>query len=209
LEKESEIQLARDLMAGKPEAFDRFVEHFRTKVFQYSWLMCGHREDAEEVSQDTLLKVFENFDQLREPERVRSWVLRIAKNFCLMKRRRSQFAPTPRQELSLDDYIPALDGDGGQVKLQIADWSILPEDRVLRAELRQVLDRAIAALPDTYRSVVVLRDVEELSSEEAAQVLDVSIDVIKTRLHRARLAIRQELDAYLRTVEGSARATRN
>jgi RNA polymerase sigma-70 factor (ECF subfamily) len=209
LEKESEIQLARDLMAGKPEAFDRFVEHFRTKVFQYSWLMCGHREDAEEVSQDTLLKVFENFDQLREPERVRSWVLRIAKNFCLMKRRRSQFAPTPRQELSLDDYIPALDGDGGQVKLQIADWSILPEDRVLRAELRQVLDRAIAALPDTYRSVVVLRDVEELSTEEAAQVLDVSIDVIKTRLHRARLAIRQELDAYLRTVEGSARATRN
>ena len=209
MEKESEIQLARDLMAGKPEAFDRFVEHFRTKVFQYSWLMCGHREDAEEVSQDTLLKVFENFDQLREPERVRSWVLRIAKNFCLMKRRRSQFAPTPRQELSLDDYIPALDGDGGQVKLQIADWSILPEDRVLRAELRQVLDRAIAALPDTYRSVVVLRDVEELSSEEAAQVLDVSIDVIKTRLHRARLAIRQELDAYLRTVEGSARATRN
>ncbi len=209
MEKESEIQLARDLMAGKPEAFDRFVEHFRTKVFQYSWLMCGHREDAEEVSQDTLLKVFENFDQLREPERVRSWVLRIAKNFCLMKRRRSQFAPTPRQELSLDDYIPALDGDGGQVKLQIADWSILPEDRVLRAELRQVLDRAIAALPDTYRSVVVLRDVEELSTEEAAQVLDVSIDVIKTRLHRARLAIRQELDAYLRTVEGSARATRN
>ncbi len=209
MEKESEIQLARDLMAGKPEAFDRFVEHFRTKVFQYSWLMCGHREDAEEVSQDTLLKVFENFDQLREPERVRSWVLRIAKNFCLMKRRRSQFAPTPRQELSLDDYIPALDGDGGQVKLQIADWSVLPEDRVLRAELRQVLDRAIAALPDTYRSVVVLRDVEELSTEEAAQVLDVSIDVIKTRLHRARLAIRQELDAYLRTVEGSARATRN
>jgi RNA polymerase sigma-70 factor, ECF subfamily len=91
LEKENEIQLARDLMAGKPEAFDRFVEHFRTKIFQYSWLMCGHREDAEEVSQDTLLRVFENFGQLREPERVRSWVLRIAKNFCLMKRRRSQY----------------------------------------------------------------------------------------------------------------------
>jgi len=206
LERETEVQLARDLMAGRPEAFDRFVQHFRTKVFQYSWLMCGHREDAEEVSQDTLLKVFENFDQLREPERVRAWVLRIAKNFCLMKRRRSQFAP--KQELSLDDFVPALDDDGGRLKLQIADWSALPDDKLLRAELRRVLDDAIAGLPDTYRVVILLRDVEELTTEEAAQVLDLSVDAIKTRLHRARLAIRQELDAYLRTKEGSAIATR-
>jgi RNA polymerase sigma-70 factor (ECF subfamily) len=207
LEKEVEIQLARDLMAGQPEAFDRFVEHFRAKIFQYSWLMCGQREDAEEVSQETLLRVFENFNQLRQPERVRAWVLRIAKNFCLMKRRRSQFAPT--QELSLDQYMPALDRDGGHIKLQIADWSSLPEDRMLRAELRRVLDQAIAALPDTYRSVVLLRDVEDLSTDETAQVLDLSVDVIKTRLHRARLAIRQELDRYLKTKEGSAHASRN
>ena len=207
MEKEVEIQLARDLMAGQPEAFDRFVEHFRAKIFQYSWLMCGQREDAEEVSQETLLKVFENFNQLRQPERVRSWVLRIAKNFCLMKRRRSQFAPT--QELSLDEYMPALDRDGGHVKLQIADWSSLPEDRMLRAELRRVLGQAIAALPDTYRSVILLRDVEDLSTDETAQVLDLSVDVIKTRLHRARLAIRQELDRYLKTKEGSAHASRN
>lgn len=207
MEKEAEIQLARDLMAGQPEAFDRFVEHFRAKIFQYSWLMCGHREDAEEVSQETLLRVFENFNQLRQPERVRAWVLRIAKNFCLMKRRRSQFAPT--QELSLDEYMPALDRDGGHVKLQIADWSSLPEDRMLRAELRRILDQAIARLPDTYRSVILLRDVEDLSTEETAQVLDLSVDVIKTRLHRARLAIRQEVDRYLKTKEGSARASRN
>jgi RNA polymerase sigma-70 factor (ECF subfamily) len=194
-------------MAGQPEAFDRFVEHFRAKIFQYSWLMCGQREDAEEVSQETLLKVFENFNQLRQPERVRAWVLRIAKNFCLMKRRRSQFAPT--QELSLDEYMPALDRDGGHVKLQIADWSSQPEDRMLRAELRRVLGQAIAALPDTYRSVVLLRDVEDLSTDETAQVLDLSVDVIKTRLHRARLAIRQELDRYLKTKEGSAHASRN
>jgi len=207
LEKETEVQLARDLMAGQPEAFDRFVEHFRAKIFQYSWLMCGHREDAEEVSQETLLKVFENFGQLRQPERVRSWVLRIAKNFCLMKRRRSQFAPN--RELSLDDYMPALDRDGGHVKLQIADWSSLPEDGMLRAELRHVLDEAIAALPDTYRSVVLLRDVEELSTEETAHVLDLRVDVVKTRLHRARLTIRQELDRYLNTRAVSAHAPRN
>ena len=207
MEKATEVQLARDLIAGKPEAFDRFVEHFRSKIFQYSWLMCGHREDAEEVSQDTLLKVFENFDQLREPEHVRSWVLRIAKNFCLMKRRRSQYAPT--QELSLDDYLPALDRNGDQLKLQIADWSSLPEDKVLRAELRRVLDGAIGELPDIYRVVILLRDVEELSTEETAQVLDLTSDAVKTRLHRARLAIRQKLDAYLKTLEGSGDGTRN
>jgi RNA polymerase sigma-70 factor (ECF subfamily) len=197
LDKQSEIDLARDLLAGRPEAFDRFVEHFRAKIFQYSWLTCGHREDAEEVAQETLLKVFENFDQLREPERVRPWVFRIAKNACLMKRRRSVFAPA--QELSLDEFVPAMEHDGGHLQLQIADWSGLPEDQVLRAELRGVLDRAIAELPDLYRSVILLRDIEELTTEEAAQVLDISTDTVKTRLHRARLAVRDKLDRYLQS----------
>jgi RNA polymerase sigma-70 factor, ECF subfamily len=206
VDKETEAQLARELMAGQPEAFDRFVEYFRARIFQYSWLMCGHREDAEEVAQDTLMKVFENFDQLREPQRVRSWVLRIAKNLCLMKRRRSQFAPA--QELSLDDYMPALEANGGLHRLEIADWSSLPEDRVLQGELRQVLDQAIAGLPEIYRGVLLLRDVEGLSTEETAGVLEVNTDTVKTRLHRGRLAIRQKLDAYLASVKGPAYATR-
>jgi len=126
LERETEVELARKLIAGEPEAFDRFVEHFRTKIFHYSWLMCGQREDAEEVAQETLLKVFENFEDLREPERVRPWVFRIAKNVCLMKRRKSVFAPS--RELSLDDFIPAIDREGGHARLQIADWSKLPDN---------------------------------------------------------------------------------
>ena len=196
MERENEIELARELLAGNPAAFDRFVGHFRSKIFQYSWLMCGHREDAEEVAQETLLKVFENFDQLREPERVRSWVFRIARNACLMKRRKSVYAP--RQELSLDEFLPAMHHDGDQVKIEIADWSGLPDAQVLRTELRGVLSQAIAELPDTYRPVLLLRDVEELSTEETAQVLDLSTDVVKTRLHRARLALRRKLDGYLR-----------
>jgi RNA polymerase sigma-70 factor (ECF subfamily) len=197
LERETEVELARKLIAGEPEAFDRFVEHFRTKIFHYSWLMCGQREDAEEVAQETLLKVFENFEDLREPERVRPWVFRIAKNACLMKRRKSVFAPS--QELSLDDFIPAMDHEGSHAKLQIADWSRLPDRQVLQLELKQVLDRAIGALPVNYRSVILLRDVEELSTAETAQILDLTEDVVKTRLHRARLAVRQTLDEYLRT----------
>ncbi len=115
MERDTEVALARQLIAGEPEAFDRFVEHFRAKIFHYSWLMCGQREDAEEVAQETLLKVFESFDHLREPERVRPWVFRIAKNACLMKRRKSVFAPS--QELSLDEFLPAMDHEGGHLKI--------------------------------------------------------------------------------------------
>jgi RNA polymerase sigma-70 factor (ECF subfamily) len=196
LDRQAEVALARELMTGSEGAFDRFVESFRARVFQYSLMMCGHREDAEEVAQDTLFKVFENFDQLREPERIRPWVFRIAKNACLMKRRKSVFAPT--QELSLDELMPAGDHHSGERRIEIADWSALPVDQVLRSELKQVMTDAIQELPEIYRSVVLLRDMEELSTEETAEILEVSADVVKTRLHRARLSIRQKLDAYLR-----------
>lgn len=195
--RELEVELARKLMAGEPEAFDRFVETFRAKVFQYSLLVCGHHEDAEEVAQDALLKVFEKLDQLREPERIRPWVFRIARNACLMKRRKSVFAPA--QELSLDELMPQPGDNGGHRKLEIADWSALPEDQALRTELQRVVRQAISELPEIYKTVLLLRDIEGLSTSEAAEVLDVSEEVVKTRLHRARLAVRQRLDWYLRS----------
>ena len=184
-------------MAGDANAFDCFVEHFRAKIFHYSWLMCGQREDAEDVAQETLLRVFESFDQLREPAQVRPWVFRIARNACLMKRRKSVFAPS--QELSLDDFMPGFDQQGGHAKLQIADWSGLPDRQVLQSEMKRVLEQAISGLPESYKSVILMRDVEELSTLETAQVLDLTEDAVKTRLHRARLAVRQKLDEYLRT----------
>jgi RNA polymerase sigma-70 factor (ECF subfamily) len=190
-------------MAGGQGAFDRFVEVFHSKIFQYLLLMCGQREDAEEVAQDTLFKVFENIDQLRDPERVRPWVFRIARNACYMRRRKSVFAPT--QELSLDDLLPHSEQEGGHRKLEIADWSALPDDQVLRAELRDVIHQAIQELPEIYRAVILLRDVEELNTDEAAQVLDVTPESVKTRLHRARLAVRQKLDKYLRNVQGGVK----
>jgi RNA polymerase sigma-70 factor, ECF subfamily len=207
LERDTESKLARQLIAGETGAFDRFVEYFRPKIFQYSWLMCGHREDAEEVAQETLLKVFESGDQLREPEKIRSWVFRIAKNACLMKRRKSIFAPA--KEFSLDEFLPSKHQDGGQVRMEIADWSALPEGEALQSEMRELLEKAIRELPEVYRSVILLRDIEELSTQETAQILDVSDDVVKTRLHRARLAIRQILDAYLRANEVEAGGKRH
>jgi RNA polymerase sigma-70 factor (ECF subfamily) len=186
LDLQAEANLARSLAAGEPDAFDRFVEHFRSKVFRYSWLMCGQPEDAEEVAQETLLKVFASIDQLREPERVRAWVFRIARNACLMQRRKSVFAPA--QEFSLDELPVA--GD-------VPDRAEPPDRALLEGELRAVLDRVILELAPAYRAVVVLRDLEELSTEETAEILGLKPDAVKTRLHRARLAMRQTLDCYL------------
>ena len=195
-DKETEIELARDLLAGNMGAFDRFVEAFHSRLFQYTMLVCGQREDAEEVAQDTLLKVFENFGRLREPEHVRAWVFRIARNACLMKRRKSSFAPT--QELSLDELMPVAGDRGGERKFELPDRAELPDTQLLRSELRGAMTEAIQSLPDLYKTVLLLRDVEELSTEETAGILDVSSDVVKTRLHRARLAVRQKLDGYHR-----------
>jgi RNA polymerase sigma-70 factor, ECF subfamily len=189
-----EIELARLLVAGDRGALDEFIQVFGQKVFQYTWLMCGQREDAEEVAQDTLMRVFESFDQLKNPESVKSWVFRIAKNYCLMKRRKSVFAPD--RELSLDELMPSSHAEGETRKIEIADLSALPDDQLLRGELRGALQDALAELPEMYRAVVLLRDVEELSTSEAAEVLDVSEEVVKQRLHRGRLALRKSLDGY-------------
>jgi RNA polymerase sigma-70 factor, ECF subfamily len=186
VDRTAETELALALAAGEAGAFERFVDHFRSKIFHYSWMMCGHQEDAEEVAQETLLKVFENFDQLRDPQRVRPWVFRIAKNACLMQRRKSVFAPA--HELSLDELPPTS---------QLPDDSPRPDGAFLDVELRAVLDRVIAELPPVYRAVVLLRDLEELSTEETAQILDLGTDVVKTRLHRGRAAMRQTLDCYV------------
>lgn len=177
-----EIELARDLLAGKPEAFDRFVEIFRSKLFRYTYLVCGQREDAEEVAQETLLKAFERFRQLREPEHIRSWMFTIARNECMIKRRKSLFAPD--HEVSLDEP--------GEAR-GVADSGSGPDEECLRAELREVLREAVASLPESYRPVLLLRDVEELSTAETADVLGLSEDVIKQRLHRARVMLREKL----------------
>lgn len=198
MEREEEIDLARRLLARDTEAFDRFVHHFGGKIFHYSWMMCGHREDAEEVAQETLMRVFENLNQLKDPAHVRGWVFRIAKNACLMKRRRSVFAPAPGKELSLDDVMPAKRNHDGAVKLEIADWRQLPEDAAASGEMRALLRDALRDLPENYRSVVILRDVEDLSTKETADLLDLGEDAVKQRLHRGRLALRKALDVRLK-----------
>jgi RNA polymerase sigma-70 factor, ECF subfamily len=178
--------MAQSLLGGDAESFDRFVEHFRARVFHYSWLMCGVPQDAEEVAQETMLKAFQNLAQLRDPANVRAWVLRIARNVCLMRHRKSLSGPT--EEIPLDSLPP---------DVELAGADRLPDAALLDSELRAVLDRIILELPPAYRAVVVLRDIEELSTEETARILDLNSAVVKTRLHRGRAAMREKLDCYL------------
>jgi len=195
-EAKSDAELAANLLNGDEAAFTQFVNAFHARLSQYSFLMCGHKEDAEEVAQETLLRVFESIDQLRDPSRLKSWVFRIAKNECFMKRRKSVFAPAV--ELSLDELRPTRIDDGDMHGIEIADWTALPENLLLDAELKDALARSIRELPEIYRSVVLLRDVEELTTLETADVLEISPDAVKTRLHRGRLALRHHMDHYLR-----------
>lgn len=197
-----ETEWARRLLAGDESAFTPFVESFQQRIFQYTWLMCGQREDAEEVAQETLMKLFESFDQLQDPSKVRSWVFRIAKNFCLMKRRRSVFAP--EREYSLDELLPG-EEDGTLARFQPADGGESPDDRLLRSELGERLREALGELPEIYRSVVLLRDVEEMTTSETAEILEVSEDTVKQRLHRGRLALRKMLSGYLAALPEGAR----
>ena len=111
-----------------------------------------------------------------------------------MKRRKSIYAPA--REVSLDELMLMKNRSDGHAKLQIADWSLPPDEQIQRAEVKAALERAITELPEMYKSVILLRDMEELSTQETAQILDVSVDSVKTRLHRARLAVRKKLDAY-------------
>lgn len=182
-------------MAGDEEAFEPFVNLFHGKLFQFTFMTCGQREDAEEVTQETLLKVFQNLHQLREPEHIRAWVFRIARNVCSLKHRKSVFAP--ERELSLDELRPSFHGDGEGRKLEIADWKKLPDEAAMQGEVNQALRKAIHELPDDYRAVLLLRDAEGMSTRETAHVLEIGENAVKMRLHRARLAVRKKLDSFL------------
>jgi RNA polymerase sigma-70 factor, ECF subfamily len=173
-----EIELARKMKEGDRAAFAEFAKIFGGKVFEYSCLMCGQRDDAEEVAQDTLLKVFENLEQIREPEHIRAWVFKIAKNACSMKRRKTP----PSSEVALEKSFP----------FQIPDWAALPEQQAISSEHSEILRSAIRAIPQSYRTVLLLRDFEELSTQEAADILGISEDLVKTRLHRARTAVKRK-----------------
>ncbi len=189
----NDLTLARSLIAGDPAAFEPFVDRFGPLVLNFGRRMCGHLDDADEVLQETLLKAYLSLKDLREPAALKAWVYRVAANACLKMRRRGKYAP--QREISLDEVLPVA-GAGGEPP-EVANWSDLPLDRLLRGELKEKLEQAVLDLPKDYRIVLVVRDQEGFDTAETAAILGISVALAKVRLHRARPALRKALDGYL------------
>jgi len=183
-------ELLEAVKRDDPGAFDAFVDRYGRRLMAFGVRMCGHHEDAEDVFQETLLKAYLGLKDLREPKALRTWLYRVAANACRMKRRKEK----PSREISLDAFKPA--GFDEAMTAEIPDWSGLPDDATERAELRTALEKEIAQLPPDYRLVLLLRDVEGLSTQETADALQVRVPAVKMRLHRARMALRGQLEAF-------------
>lgn len=200
MEHPEETHLLQQIQANEPGAFDRFVTLFEDRIYRFGVRMCGQREDARDVLQDTLIQAYVSLKDLRHPEALRSWVYRVAANACLMMRRKGKFEP--QHEVSLEDLMPR--GSDGP-RAEIPDPASLPDEALERSELRHAVRAAVEQLPVQYRIVLVLRDMEHLPTADVAQALDLPESTIKMRLHRARLMVRQSLEA---TFSGEASAGR-
>lgn len=184
----SDSDLVGRFKEGAPEAMDEIVRRYADRLFNFGLKMCRQSEDAEDVTQETFLSAFRYLDGFRGETKLRNWLFKIAARACLKKRRKKKCEPD--RELSLDALIP---GEDGPVAYEIPDWSENPSDHLIRAELKERIEQAIAALPPKYRMVFNLRDIEGFSTEETAEIMGISTQLVKTRLHRARLFLRQAI----------------
>ena len=185
----AEVEQAVALLNQKrPDALERALQLLQQTVFAFSMRVCGHREDAEDTMQDVLVKSIPHLSNFQHPKALVVWLYTVAKNQCLMKRRKSKFAP--RQELSLEEFLPsAAELD----KLGAADQEH-PDKALVREENAERVRRAILKVPPPYRLVLVLHDMEGLDSGQVARVTGLRPGTVRVRLHRARLFVRRELD---------------
>jgi RNA polymerase sigma-70 factor, ECF subfamily len=186
-----ESVLVAQAREGDALAFGELARRYQGKIFRLAQHITQNREDAEDVLQETFLKAYEHLDQFKGDSKFYTWIVRIAVNQSLMKLRRRK----TDKSVSLDEQI---DTGEDTVVREIAAWGEDPEQRFSREELGEILDSAIQDLEPLYRSVFVLRDIEELSTEETAEALGLSIPAVKSRLLRARLQLRERLTRFFK-----------
>jgi len=189
--KDQDVELVQAIQAGRQELFPELVQRYAQALYNFGMKMCGQPSDAEDVVQETFLNAYKYLESFRYETKFKNWLYRIATSACSKKRRKSKFAP--QRELSLDEFLPQ---DEAAVEKQVPSWAALPLEQLLNEELGQTLRTAILELPEKYRVVLVLRDIEGFSTDEAAQILNLTPSNIKVRLHRARLFLRDRLKTY-------------
>jgi len=188
--REDEPVLVAAAKAGDAAAFEELVNRYERKIFRLTMNITRNHEDAEDAMQDAFMKAYSHLRGFQEDSRFYTWLVRIAANEALMrlrKRRPNQF--------SLDEPV---EGEDDLIPREIEDWGPSPEQRFAQTELHGILDQVIDQLDPDFRTVFVLRDIEELSTEETAATLGISVPAVKSRLLRARLKLRQKLDRYMR-----------
>lgn len=180
--------LVKGASTGDREAMEQLLIRAQEAAYRFSLLVCGHPEDAEDVMQDALMKTYQHVTRISEPEAFRTWLYTTVKHACLMKRRRR--VGEPRDFVSLERGV---EGTDGTMPVDVADQSPSPDQQLIDGWLDSRLRDALKRLPASYRMVVVMREMEGLSTREVATVTGFSEANVKTRLHRARLMLRRQL----------------
>lgn len=191
---EAESMLVGRLRGGDTAALETLMGSYASRVHRLAHGITRNREDSEEVAQDVFLTLFRKIWTFEGRAMLGSWIYRVTANAALIKRRRKR----SDVEVPLEAHLPAFRHDGrreGDRAWLEADWSRTPEEELLSIEMRTLLNRTIDDLPERYRTVVVLRDVEGLSNREVAQIVGESVASVKSRLHRGRMALREQLTA--------------
>lgn len=173
----------RRLCEMNDQDFERAVEPHLGFIYNVAYRILGNPQDAEDAAQEALLSAYRNWGRFRGDAKITTWLYRITVNAALMKLRKEKNAP----------YLKSTDDDD----IQVRDWSLGPENAALNSELRTKLEEGLTRLPPDMRAAVVLRDVQGLSNEEAAEALNTSVSAFKARLHRGRVLLRQHLAGYL------------
>lgn len=184
----SDLDLVRRIKAGDEQAFEEMVRHYHARVYSLAYGVLRNPQDAEEATQDAFLTLYKKIDTFDESRKFFSWFYRVALNSAYSRARRRQSVPT----VAIEDRMPKFLGDG-HFAADVPDWSVKIEDEVAARELAARAGEFIAELPPAYRDVIWMNDVEEMTAPEIAETLEISIPAFKSRLHRARLYVRQRL----------------
>lgn len=194
------VQDDRELLAraqaGDMSAFESLVSRHEEKVYGLALRMTRSEADAAEITQDTFLSAYQHLSEFRGESAFGSWVHRIAANNALMRLRRQKVLDIVSDELAGPEFTER----GSLAEAPDSDWSKRADDKVLDDELGRAIQVATDALPEGYREVFLLKDVEGLSYEEISEMVGISIPAVKSRLHRARLALREAIDAFYKEV---------
>jgi RNA polymerase sigma-70 factor (ECF subfamily) len=188
--KDDEHLLVAAAKKGDTRAFEELVNRYEKKIFRVTMNITRNQEDAEDAMQDAFMKAYSHLKDFSGDSRFYTWLVRIAANEALMRLRKRR-----PNVMSLDEPV---EGEEDLMPRELQDWGPSPLQRFAQTEMKEILNTAIEALAPDFRTVFVLRDVEELSTEETAKALGISVPAVKSRLLRARLKLREQLDRYFR-----------